>query len=369
MPNAIHIDEVEGTGGQELHIHVMDAERGPQGEQGEPGQAATIEAGNAYTVATDARPAVMNVGTDTNAKFDFYIPKGEKGEQGEPGVVQYKAGRGIYISKDNTITATGGGGGGGGAWGEIVGNIEDQTDLQAEFDNYTPTANLATVATSGSYNDLTNKPTIPAAQVQSDWNQSNSSAVDYIKNKPSIPVVPTVNDATLTIQQNGTNVATFTANSSTNATANITAPTITMTSTDPGQGSALAANNFVGVYGADPIILDYSTSEINTGAKWVDGKTIYKKTVYGHDDFNSNVMILELEVENFEKAIKIEGIAHSLRSTSKEAYVVPYNDNNHRINLYVAKSGSAYIAHIFTDSTYWQSELGFYITVYYTKSS
>lgn len=36
---------------------------------------------------------------------------------------------------------------------------------------------------------------------------------------------PTVNDATLTIQKNGTNVQTFTANQSTNATANITVPT------------------------------------------------------------------------------------------------------------------------------------------------
>lgn len=40
----------------------------------------------------------------------------------------------------------------------------------------------------------------------------------------SIPL-PTVNDATLTIQKNGTNVATFTANASTNKTANITVPT------------------------------------------------------------------------------------------------------------------------------------------------
>ena len=49
---------------------------------------------------------------------------------------------------------------------------------------------------SGSYNDLTNKPTIP-----------------------------TVNNATLTIQKNGTNVQTFTANASSNVTANITVPT------------------------------------------------------------------------------------------------------------------------------------------------
>ena len=60
--------------------------------------------------------------------------------------------------------------------------------------------------------------------VQSDWTQADNTADDYIKNKPSIP---TVNDATLTIQKNGTNVETFTANSSTNKTANITVPTAT----------------------------------------------------------------------------------------------------------------------------------------------
>lgn len=50
---------------------------------------------------------------------------------------------------------------------------------------------LATVATSGSYDDLENKPTIPAAQIQSDWNQRDNSKADYIKNKPTIPTVPT----------------------------------------------------------------------------------------------------------------------------------------------------------------------------------
>lgn len=48
---------------------------------------------------------------------------------------------------------------------------------------------LAAVATSGSYEDLTNKPTIPAAQVQSDWNATSGMGV--ILNKPAIPTVPT----------------------------------------------------------------------------------------------------------------------------------------------------------------------------------
>ena len=79
---------------------------------------------------------------------------------------------------------------------------------------------LKTVAFTGSYNDLSNKPTIPAAQVNSDWNAT--SGVAQILNKPTIP---TVNNATLTIQKNGTTVKTFTANASSNVTANITVPT------------------------------------------------------------------------------------------------------------------------------------------------
>lgn len=38
---------------------------------------------------------------------------------------------------------------------------------------------------SGAYADLSGKPTIPAAQVQSDWNQATNTAADYVKNKPA----------------------------------------------------------------------------------------------------------------------------------------------------------------------------------------
>ena len=45
---------------------------------------------------------------------------------------------------------------------------------------------FATVAITGSYNDLIDRPTIPSAQIQSDWNQTDSSFVDFIKNKPTL---------------------------------------------------------------------------------------------------------------------------------------------------------------------------------------
>ena len=67
---------------------------------------------------------------------------------------------------------------------------------------------LATVATSGSYNDLINRPTIPAAQIQSDWSQSNSVALDFIKNKPTIPAAQVQSNW----NENDSNLVTFIQN-------------------------------------------------------------------------------------------------------------------------------------------------------------
>ena len=65
---------------------------------------------------------------------------------------------------------------------ETYSQNEVNTLLGAKAD----TSSLSTVATTGDYDDLLNKPTIPAAQVQSDWSQSDNTKVDYIKNKPTI---------------------------------------------------------------------------------------------------------------------------------------------------------------------------------------
>ncbi len=53
---------------------------------------------------------------------------------------------------------------------------------------------LATVATTGSYTDLINQPSIPPAQIQSDWTQANNAALDFIKNKPTIPAAQIQSD-------------------------------------------------------------------------------------------------------------------------------------------------------------------------------
>ena len=72
--------------------------------------------------------------------------------------------------------------------------------------------NLATVATTGNYNDLVNKPIL----FSGNYNDLSNT-----------PTIPTVNNATLTIQKNGGSVGTFSANASSNKTVNITVPTTT----------------------------------------------------------------------------------------------------------------------------------------------
>lgn len=94
--------------------------------------------------------------------------------------------------------------------------ISDLTDIRSGASagaTAVQPGDLATVATSGDYGDLLNKPTIPAAQVNSDWNAN--SGVAQILNKPTIP---TVNDATITITQGGITKGTFTTNQSSAST-------------------------------------------------------------------------------------------------------------------------------------------------------
>jgi hypothetical protein len=141
-------------GSQTIKMVVRSNERGPQGPQGVPGEAATISAGTAYSVPAGQAPAVINTGTSSAAVFDFYIPKGDTGAQGpqgpkgdqgpqgmdgqrgpkgEPGAdgrdgaIQYVAGTGIEITSGNVIQATGAATV---SWGDIQGTLSNQNDLE-----------------------------------------------------------------------------------------------------------------------------------------------------------------------------------------------------------------------------------------------
>lgn len=114
-------------------------------------------------------------------------------------------------------------------------------------------SDLATVATSGSYNDLSNKPTIP-----------------------------TVNNASLVIQKNSSNVATFTANASANVTCNISVPTkVSDLSNDSGFITGITANNVTTALGYTP----YNSSNPSGYITGITANNV--TTALGYTPYNS----------------------------------------------------------------------------------
>lgn len=97
---------------------------------------------------------------------------------------------------------------------------------------------------SGNYTDLSNKPTIPDAQIQSDWTQTDNTSKDYIKNKPTLfdgayssltgtPTIPTdvsdLTDTTSLLGGGATNEITNTDGTSTYSVSVATTGVVTMT--------------------------------------------------------------------------------------------------------------------------------------------
>lgn len=145
-----------------------------------------------------------------------------------------------------------------------VSGLTPNTTYVMKLDDYpTVTATFTTLADE------------PKVATESMW----ADLVAKVKAKADSSSIPTVNDSTITVTNNGASKGTFTTNQASAGSVALDYPVITMTTTDPGEGSALAENNYIGVYGGDPIIMDYSTSEVNTGMKWIDGSAIYKKTI------------------------------------------------------------------------------------------
>lgn len=158
-------------------------------------------------------------------------------------------------------------------------NFVTNSNLTTTLEDYTLSASLATVATSGSYNDLTNKPAIPAAQVQSDWNQTDSTAVDYIKNKPTIPsgvVVDQTFDGTSANAQSGIAIEGELANYQSKLVSGTNIKTVNNTSL-LGGGNIDTSDVFIAEYGVT------SFSDIQTAHN--AGKAIFCKG--GHFNFTS----------------------------------------------------------------------------------
>ena len=135
---------------------------------------------------------------------------------------------------------------------------------------------------------------------------------------------------------------------------------MTMTSVDPGQGTPTTEGTYTAVYGGDPIILDYSLSEVNTGMKWIDGSAIYKKTV-NLGTLPSGSKNVAHGISNLAYVIKTEGYAANSTTLLPLPYVANVASSQIGFNIYngniVVQTGSD------------RTDYSGYITLYYTKSS
>ena len=106
----------------------------------------------------------------------------------------YTAGTGIDITNgviSNTQTSA--------EWGNIGGNINSQTDLKNALDAKANSADLATVATSGLYSDLSGTPTLATVATSGSYTDlsgtptlatvATSGDYDDLSNKPTIPTI------------------------------------------------------------------------------------------------------------------------------------------------------------------------------------
>lgn len=128
---------------------------------------------------------------------------------------------------------------------------------------------------------------------------------------------------------------------------------------------------------------NYSTTEIDTGTTWIDGKKIYKKTFdCGAEPANYDTAITYIDdIQGLDKVVKIEGIMTNGRGNYYPIpYVDPINSSERffysvRVKEYVSGSDTSRAIEIRRGCTSGASGLTSlniaktYITLYYTKSS
>ena len=119
---------------------------------------------------------------ETNTESVSYIKNKPTISDAEIVIKQNNITKGSFTLNQNgpaTINLEGGGGGGS---TQVQSDWAETNTESVSYIKNKPT--LSIVATSGSYDDLLNKPTIPDAQVNSDWNAS--SGISQILNKPNM---------------------------------------------------------------------------------------------------------------------------------------------------------------------------------------
>lgn len=89
-------------------------------------------------------------------------------------------------------------------------------------------------------------------------------------------------------------------------------------------------------------IPDYSTDEIDTGMKWIDGRPIYRKVIsltLPNSTYNSDQVIADLTDLAIDKIIKLEGMIYA--ETTQVITNFAYQGNAQYCSLYYINSSKA----------------------------
>ena len=157
-----------------------DGQDGSNGVDGKSAYQSYVETTNDSPIKTEAQWVASLKGVDgTNGTNGIDGQDGSNGQDGVTPHIDLVTKHWMIGETDTNILAEGVNGQDG-----VTPHIDSTTGNW--FIGNTDTG-VRALGFSGDYNDLSNKPTIPAAQIQADWNQTDNSALDYIKNKPTIP--------------------------------------------------------------------------------------------------------------------------------------------------------------------------------------
>ena len=109
----------------------------------------------------------------------------------------------------------------------------------------------------------------------------------------------------------------------------------------------------------------YSTNEVKTGGKWIDGKPIYRKVVNFGALPNATIKGVSFDNINADTFLKIEGIA---MTNGGSAIIIPFADTSaatQSINIFVNSTSVS----INTGSTNRSDYTKCYVTLEYTKTT
>lgn len=351
------------------------------GQQGPPGEAATVTIGTTTTGAAGTNASVTNSGDEHNAIFNFTIPRGNTGATGSAATVAVGTTSTLPAGSSATVTNSGTSSAAVFNFGIPKGDTGatgSAATVAVGTTSTLPAGSSATVTNSGSSSAAVFNFGIPTG-AQGPAGQNGQNGQDGQDGQdgysPSATVTQTSTGATITItDKDGTTTANIYNGSGGSYTAgqniDITADVISVeryitadnqTAIDPVQPSITSSMIQNSAITASKLNLSYSTSEQATGEKWIDGKTIYRKTINCGNLPSSGGKTVNHGI-TYSRIVKIEGI---MQDTSGIAANMPFpgSDTNPAGFVQVGITTSVVSIGVGMDRSAYTG----YVTLYYTK--